>query len=136
MSVLPHPEDLQKLCRICCQFLGKGIAKKNINIEHIFLINTKHDSPSLHTDKIYQKCHCVMSFSVKRKSTVATAVFKRWIEYSVQHSVTFVTEFNFSIKGYLEPKNLAPTKLAKAYERQKQRTPSGHKVSLIPLLYK
>ena len=48
MSVLLHTEDLQELCRICCQFLGKGSyckEKHQENIEHIFLINIKNDNP-------------------------------------------------------------------------------------------
>ena len=88
MSVLLHTEDLQKLCRICCQFLGKGSyckEKHQENIEHIFLINTKNDNPSLHPDKICQKCYCVMSAAIKRKSTITTAAFKNWTEHSVQH---------------------------------------------------
>ena len=41
MSVLRHTEDLQKLCRICCQFLGKGSyckEKHHENIKHFLSI--------------------------------------------------------------------------------------------------
>ena len=88
MSVLLHTEDLQKFCRICYQFFGKGSyckEKHQENIEHIFLINTKNDNPSLHPDKICQKCYCVMSAAIKRKSTITTAAFKNWTEHSVQY---------------------------------------------------
>ena len=74
MSILLHTGDLQKLCRTCCWFLGKVvIAKKHQeNVEHIFLINTKMGIPSLHPDKICQKCYCVMAAAIKRKSTIRT----------------------------------------------------------------
>ena len=87
MSVLLHTEDLQKLCRICCQFLGKGSyckEKHQENIEHIFLINIKNDNPSLHPDKICQKCYCIMTAAIKRKSIITTAALKNWTEHSVQ----------------------------------------------------
>ena len=88
MSVLLHTEDLQKLCRTCCQFLGKDSyckEKQRENIEHIFLINTKNNNPSLHPDKICQNFYCVTSAAIKRKSTITTAGFKNWTEHSVQH---------------------------------------------------
>ena len=94
MSVLLHTEDLQNLCQICCQFLGKGSyckEKHQKDIEHIFLINVKNDNPSLHPEKIWQKCYCIMaaaikrkSTAIKRKSTMTTAAFKNWAEHNVQ----------------------------------------------------
>ena len=83
MSVLLHTEDLQKLCRICCQFLGKGSYYKEKHqeiIEHIFLIHIKNDNPPLHPHKICHKCYCVMSAAIKRKSTITTTAFKNWTE--------------------------------------------------------
>ena len=111
MSVLLHTEDLQKLCRICCQFLGKGsyCKEKQENIEHIFLINIKNDNPSLHPDKICQKCYCIMTAAIKRKSTITTAASKIGLN-TVFSNTTFVTEFDFSKKGYLELENLVPRK--------------------------
>ena len=88
MSVLRNTGDLQKLFRICWQFLGKGSfckEKHQENIEHILLINTKNNNPSLHPGKNCQKCHCVLSATIKRKSTLTTAAFKNWTEHSVQH---------------------------------------------------
>ena len=138
MSVLRHAEDLQELCRICCQFLGKGSyckEKHQENIEHIFLINTKNDNPSLHPDKICQKCYCVMSAAIKRKSTITTTAFKNWTKHSVQlcHICDRIQLFQ---NGVLGTRNFGSKKKATADQRQKQRTPYGHKVSLIPLLYK
>ena len=70
MSVLLHTEDLQKLCQICRQFLAKGSyckEKHQVKIEHVFLINTKNNNPSLQPDKIGEKYCSVMSAAIKRK---------------------------------------------------------------------
>ena len=88
MSVLLDTRDHQKLFWICCQFLGKRSfckEKHQENIEHIVLINTKNNNLSLHPRKNCQKCHCVMSATIKRKSTLTTSAFKNWTEHSVQH---------------------------------------------------
>ena len=118
MSVLLHTEDLQKLCRICCQFLGKGSyckEKHQENIEHIFLINTKNDNPSLHPDKICQKCYCVMSAAIKRKSTITTAAFKNWTEHcsALPHlwqNSTFPKRGTWNPKIWLQEKKQQQTK--------------------------
>ena len=88
MSVLLHTEDLQNLCQICRQFLAKGSyckEKHQVKIEHIFLINTKNNNPSLQPDKFWEKYCSVMSAAIKRKSTITKAAFRNWTEDSVQY---------------------------------------------------
>ena len=95
MSVLLHILDLQNLCRICCQFFRKCsyCIEKQESIGHIFLINVKNDNGSLHPDKICQKCYCVISTTIKSKSTI-TAAFENWTELSFQqcYTSTFITK--------------------------------------------
>ena len=89
MSVFLHTEGIQKLCRNCCQFLGKCSyykEKYRENIKHISFINKKNGNLPLHPGKIYLKCYCVMTAAIKRKSTITTAAFKNWTEHSVQLS--------------------------------------------------
>ena len=120
MSVLLDAGDLQKLFRIWCQFLGKGSfckEKHQENIEHIVSINTKNNNPSLHPRKNCQKCHCVMSATIKRKST--------W------RNLTFSKRGSWKPKIWLQEKNQRHT-----HPRQKERTPADHKVSLTHLFYK
>ena len=96
MSVLLHTEDLQKLCQICWQFLGKGsycTEKHQENIEHIFLINIKNDNPSLHLDKTCQKCYCIMTAAIKKMSKITTPAFKNLWQNS-----------NFPKRGTWKPK--------------------------------
>ena len=46
-----HTEDIDKLCRICCQFLGKenyNMENHKHKIEKIYFINTNSDNPLIH----------------------------------------------------------------------------------------
>ena len=111
-NVFIHTEDLQKLCWICCQFLGKGSyykEKHQENIKDIFLINIKIDNPSIHPDKICQKCYCVMSSAIKWKSTITTAVFKNWTEHNVQQC-HICDRIRFLQKGVLGTQKFAKEK--------------------------
>ena len=88
MSLLLHTEDLKNCVKSAASFLERVvIAKKSIRkaLNMCFLSIKKNDNPSLHPDKICQKCYCVMSAAIKRKSTITTAAFKNWTEHSVQH---------------------------------------------------
>ena len=119
-------------------FLGRVVIakKKNQeNIEDIFLIKTKNDNLSLHPGKIYNKCYCVMTTAMRKKSTITTAAFKIWTEHSVQHC-HICGRIQLPQRGSWNPKIWVQEKKAKADQRPKQRTPSAHKVYLIPLLYK
>ena len=51
-----------------------------------------------------------MSSAIKWKSTITTAVFKNWTEHMFSNA-TFVTEFDFYKKGYLEHENLQRKKV-------------------------
>ena len=73
-------------------------------IEHIFLINIKNDNPSLHPNKICQKCYCIMIAAVKRKSAITTAAFKIWTEHCVQqcHVCDRIRLFQKGVLGTLK----------------------------------
>ena len=108
MSVLLHILDPQNLCRICCQFFRKCsyCIEKQESTGHIFLINVKNDNGSLHPDKICQKCYCVISTTIKSKSTI-TAAFENWTELSFQqcYTSTFITKSStWNTKIWLQEK--------------------------------
>ena len=80
-----HTEDIDKLCRICCQFLGKENYNKENHkhkIEKMYFININSDNPLLHPKKICQKCYSAMSTAIKRKGTTSTSPFNNWTQHT------------------------------------------------------
>ena len=80
-----HTKDIDKLCRICCQFLGKENYNKQNHkqkIEKIYLININSDNPQIHPKKICHKCYSVMSTAIKRQSTISTSPFNNWTQHA------------------------------------------------------
>ena len=73
-----YTEDIDKLCRICCQFLGKenyNMKNHKQKIEKIYFININSDNPQKHPEKICNKYYSVMSTAIKRQSTISTSPF-------------------------------------------------------------
>ena len=72
MPVLLHTEDLQKLCRICFQFPGKGSYCKEKHQECRWSIQKTTIPPYTQTK------------SARNAKFRNTAAFKNWTEYSVR----------------------------------------------------
>ena len=78
-----HTKDIDKLCRICCHFFGKGnYYKENYKhkIEKMYFIIINNDNPQIIPKKICHKCYSVMSTAIKRQSTISTSPFNNWTQ--------------------------------------------------------
>ena len=98
-----HTEDIDKLCRICRQFLGKENYNKENHkqkIENIYFININSDNPQIHPKKICLKCYSVMSTAIKRQSTISTSPFNNWTQHAEKCEIC-ERESNYSRKGLL-----------------------------------
>ena len=81
-----HDEDVETVCRICCNLLGKETyckEKYHIKILNIFLIDIKNDIPHIHPNKICHKCYSTMSISFARQSTTSISPYKNWTQHTV-----------------------------------------------------
>ena len=73
-----HTKNLAKLCRICCNTVGKkkyDVKTYTDNIENHFYFNINIDDNALHPECMYQKCYLLMTSSTKRKTTIKLTPF-------------------------------------------------------------
>ena len=68
-----HQKNLAKLCRICCNMVGKKymeVKKYTDKIENKFYINVNIDNNAIHSEYMCQKYYLVMTSSTKQKTTI------------------------------------------------------------------
>ena len=114
-----HTKDIDKLCRTCCQFLGKENYNKENHkhkIEKIYFININSDNPQIHPKKVCHKYYSAMSTAIKREGTISTSPFNNWTQHTGKCEIC-EREFNHSKKGLLSKECLKLTLLGKADQR-------------------
>ena len=76
-----HCTNLDKLCRICGNLLGKkALAKENYitQLHSVFFINITKDLQCIHPPKICMKCYLLTNTASKRNSTISLKTYKNW----------------------------------------------------------
>ena len=76
-----HCTNLDKLCRICRNLLGKNaLAKENYitQLHSVFFINITKGLPCIHPSKICMKCYLLMNMASKRNSTISLKMYEIW----------------------------------------------------------
>ena len=76
-----HCTNLDKLCRICRNLLGKNaLAKENYitQLHSVFFINITKGLPCIHPSKICMKCYLLMNMASKRNSAISLKMYEIW----------------------------------------------------------
>ena len=102
-----HQKNLSKLCRICCNIVGKKkyeVNKYTDSIRNHFYINISIDDNALHPEHMCQKCYLLMT-SVKRKTTINLTPFTEWDQHSTHCQIC--SKVKLLQKGVIGTQNLA-----------------------------
>ena len=106
-----HKKNLAKLCRICCNMVGKKkyeVKKYTDSIENHFYININIDDNALHPEYICQKCYLLMTSSMKWKTTIKLTPFTEWDLYSTNCQIC--NKVKLLQKGRMGTQKLEPKK--------------------------
>ena len=98
-----HSTNLDKLCRICGNLLGKkALAKEKYTtqLHSVFFINVIKDLQCTHPPKICMKCYLLMNTASKRNSTISHKTYENWCPHDEHFCQTCVRVTELS-KGAL-----------------------------------
>ena len=79
-----HAENLQRICRICFEFLGKDkyvLHNLKNRLANAFFINFNNELPLVHPSHICHKCYCTLC-NIEKKSTTSTLAPHSWKAHS------------------------------------------------------
>ena len=105
-----HSTNLDKLCRICGNLLGKKtLAKeKNTTQPHsVFFINVIKDLQCTHPRKICMKCYLLMNTASKRNSTISLKIYGNWYPHDEHFCQTCVRVTELSKGALGKVKNIS-----------------------------
>ena len=79
-----HSENLQRICRICSEFLGKDmyvLDQLKDRLANTFYTNFNNDIPLVHPSNICHKCYCSLC-NIEKKDTTTTLAPRDWKAHS------------------------------------------------------
>ena len=98
-----HCPNLDKLCHICGNLLGKkalGKEKYTTQLHSVFFINITKDLQCIHPRKICMKCYLLMNRASKRNSTISLKTYENWCQHD-EHSCQTCVKVTEISKGTL-----------------------------------
>ena len=115
MSVLLYTEDIQKLCRIGCQFLGTGSyckeKKSRKHWRYLSYQNEKRQSLLTSRQNLQQMLLCY-DYCYEKEEHNNNSCLQN-LDWAQCSALPHLWQNSTSTKGFLEPENLGPRKKSK-----------------------